>query len=402
MKCRFALWLAFSAVAWSQKSTGEIKGTVFDPSNHAVPGVSLTARDAATGLSFSTVSGADGAYLITNLLAGTYDVSATAQGFQTTSVSAVIVETGRTANLTINLKIGTVTETVEVSGASAVLETTSNQVAATIRNDYIKELPYSGRDSLAFAALSAGSSSTSTGVTTFNGLFEAALNISLDGINVNDTRNKSGSGFASLVPLRLDAVDEVTVSTSGLESDAAAQGAVTIRFTTRRGTNQFHGSLFSQIRNDALNAGEFFNNMRGIPKSKVRASDFGGNLGGPLKLPFAPFLRNKLFFFVNYEDAPRPGSANSSATVLTDEAQKGIFRFVGTDGAQHTVDLLALAGSAGYQRTIDPTTQAALTAINGTLSRGTLLPNITNPLYQNTLTWKQSQNTRDIYPTARL
>ena len=384
MKCRFALWLAFSAVAWSQKSTGEIKGTVFDPSNHAVPGVSLTARDAATGLSFSTVSGADGAYLITNLLAGTYDITATAQGFQTTSVSAVIVETGRTANLTINLKIGTVTETVEVSGASAVLETTSNQVAATIRNDYIKELPYSGRDSLAFAALSAGSSSTSTGVTTFNGLFEAALNISLDGINVNDTRNKSGSGFASLVPLRLDAVDEVTVSSSGLEADSAAQGAMTIRFTTRRGTNQYHGSVFAQMRNDALNAGQFFDNMRGLPKNKVRANDFGGNFGGPLRIPGLRAARNKLFFFVNYEDAPRPGYSNLSTTVLTQEAQSGIFRFVGTDGAPHTINLLQLAAASGYPSTIDPTVAKALSAINGSTAQGTLQPSSAN-LFQNTL-----------------
>jgi hypothetical protein len=400
------LLLCLSFAAFAQKSTGEIKGTVLDPGNAAVPKAAISARDLSTGITRTTNSGSDGAYLIPNLLGGTYDVTVTAPGFQTTVATGVIVEAGRTIDLVLNLKVGQITETVEVSGSAAMLETTSNQVAATIRNDYVKELPLSGRDTLSFAALSAGATqtagtSTNPGVTTFNGLFEAALNISLDGINVNDTRNKSGQGFSSLVPLRLDAVDEVTVSTSGLESDAAAQGAVTVRFTTRRGTNQFHGSLFSQIRNDALNAGEFFNNMRSIPKSKVRANDFGGNLGGPLRLPFAPFLRNKLFFFVNYEDAPRPGSANSTATVLTDEAQKGIFRYVGTDNAQHTVDLLAFAGAAGYQRTIDPTVQAALTAINGTLGRGSLLPSSSN-LYQNSLTWKQTTGSRDIYPTVRL
>jgi hypothetical protein len=288
-----------------------------------------------------------------------------------------------------------------VNGAAAMLETTSNQVSATIRNDYIKELPLSGRDTLTFAALSAGASSTTTGVTTFNGLFEAALNISLDGINVNDTRNKSGSGFASLVPLRLDAVDEVTVSSSGLESDAAAQGAMTIRFTTRRGTSQYHGSFFEQFRNDALNAGAFFDNMRGIPKSKVRVNDFGGNIGGPLRIPGLAPVRNKLFLFVNYEDAPRPGSANSSATLLTTEAQSGVFRFVGTDGAPHTVNVLQLAGANGYQATIDPTVAKALSAINGSITNGTVLPSSAN-LFQNTLTWKQQQGSRDMYPTARL
>src|SRR3954447_1893882 len=136
--------------AWAQKSTGEIKGTVFDPSNNIVPQAALTARDTATGLTFSAKSGNDGAYLIPNLLAGSYDLSITAPGFQTSNYQGVIVETGRTANLPITLRIGTVTESVEVSGSAAMLETTSNQVAATIRNDYIKELPVSGRDTLSF------------------------------------------------------------------------------------------------------------------------------------------------------------------------------------------------------------------------------------------------------------
>jgi hypothetical protein len=298
--------------AWSQKSSGEIKGTIFDPSNTVVPKAAILAKDTSTGLAHSASSGADGAYLVPNLLAGTYDLTVTAPGFQTTAISGVIVETGRTSNLSVNLRMGTVNETVEVSGSAAMLETTSNQVSSTIRNDYVKELPLAGRDTLTFAALSAGASSTSSGTTTFNGLFEAALNISLDGINVNDTRNKSGSGFTSLVPLRLDAVDEVTVSSSGLESDSAAQGAMTIRFTTRRGTNQYHGSLFEQFRNDALNAGEFFNNMRSIAKSKVRVNDFGGNIGGPLRLPGLPRVRNKLFFFAYFEGDPRPTSNNNT------------------------------------------------------------------------------------------
>ena len=99
--------------------------------------------------------------------------------------------------------------------------------------------------------------------------------------------------------------------------------------------------------------------MRGLPKSRVRMNDFGGSLGGPLKIPFTDSLKDKLFFFVNYEDAPRPGSTNRSATLLTSETQSGIFRFVGTDGAQHTVNVLQLAGAAGYQTAIDPIVQCA-------------------------------------------
>ena len=284
------------------------------------------------------------------------------------------------------------------------MEVSSNQVAATIRNDYIQELPLSGRDTLQFASLTPGYASG-----TFNGLFQAALNISLDGANVNDTRNKSGSGFSSLVPLRLDAIEEVTVSTTGLEADAASGGAMTIQFTTRRGANQYHGSLYEQLRNDALNANDFFNNAYGRkpdgslvrPRSRVRMNDFGGSLGGPLRIPFAPFLKNKLFFFVNYEDAPRPGSSTRSTTLMTSEAQSGTFRFVGTDGAQHTVNVLQLAGAAGYQNTMDPTVTGVLKVINGTIGNNSVVPSSSN-LYQQTMSWRYNTGSRDSYPTARL
>ena len=390
------LFLLSAGAAFAQKSTGEIKGTILDPSNASVPKATVTAKDLATGLTYTATAGEDGSYLIPNLLSGNYDVTVTAQGFQTSIISKVVVETGRTRDLPVKLTIGAINQTVEVTGQAVMLEVTSNQVAATISNDYIKELPLSGRDTLQFAALTPGYAAG-----TFNGLFQSALNISLDGTNVNDTRNKSGSGFSSLVPLRLDAIEEVTVSTTGLEADAAAGGAMTIQFTTRRGTNQYHGSLYEQFRNDALNANDFFNNMRHLPKSRVRMNDFGGSIGGPLKIPFAPFLKDKLFFFVNYEDAPRPGSANASATLLTSETQSGIFRFVGTDGAQHTTNVLQLASTAGYQGTIDPTVAGVLKVINGTVGSNTVIPSSSN-LYQQSLNWKITTGSRDMYPTARL
>ncbi|MBZ5499218.1 MAG: carboxypeptidase-like regulatory domain-containing protein [Acidobacteriia bacterium] len=398
------LLLLFAGAAFAQKSTGEIKGTVFDPSNAVVPKATVTAKDLATGLTYTTTSGSDGIYLIPNLLSGKYDVSTTAPGFQTSVYSGIIVETGRITDLPVKLTIGAITQTVEVTGQAAMLEVTSNQVAATISNDYIKDLPLSGRDTLQFAALTPGYAGG-----TFNGLFQSALNISLDGTNVNDTRMKSGSGFSSLVPLRLDAIEEVTVSTTGLEADAAAGGAMTIQFATRRGTSQYHGSVYEQFRNDALNANDFFNNMYGRkadgspvrPRPQVRMNDFGGSIGGPLKIPFAGFLKNNLFFFANYEDAPRPGASTRTATLLTPEAQSGVFRFIGTDGAQHTVNVLQLASTAGYQSAIDPTVAGVLKVINGTVGSNSVVPSSSN-YYQQTMSWKYTTGSRDMYPTARL
>lgn len=399
IKLRLLVLLLLIAIAsFAQKTAGEIKGTVLDPSNAAVPNATVAAKDLATGLTYNTIAGADGAFVVPNLVAGTYNVTVTAPGFQQYLAWDVVVETGRGTDLSVQLTIGSPTQTVEVRSAAAALETTSNQIATTVRNDYIRDLPLNGRDTLQFASLTAGYAAG-----TFNGLFQAALNISLDGTNVNDTRNKSGTnyGFSSLVPLRLDAIEEVSVSTSGLEASASAGGAMTIQFATKRGTDQFHGRLFEELRNDALNANDFFSNMQGIRKNKVRLNDFGGNIGGPLKIPFVPYLKNKLFFFVNYELAPVPGSRDRTATALTTEAQSGIYRYLGSDGQQHTVNLLQLAAAAGYPNAIDPTVQNALKTINGTLSSGTLLP-IANNYYQQTLSWKIQTGQLTTYPTARL
>lgn len=396
------LFLAVGLAAFAQRPTGEIRGTVLDPTEAGVPKAALSAKDLATGLVYNTTAGADGSYVIPNLVPGTYDVTATAAGFQKSIISRIVVETGRTLDLPVRLSIGATSETVEVSGTAITLETSSNQIAATIRNDNIKDLPLNGRDTLQFATLTAGYAAG-----TFNGLFAAALNISLDGTNVNDTRNKSGNsgsnnyGFSSQVPLRLDAIEEVSVSTSGLEAGSAAGGAMTIQFMTRRGTNEYHGSVYEEWRNDALNANTFFNNMQGIRKNKLRLNDFGGNFGGPLRIPFVPYFNNKLFFFANYELSPVPGSANRSVSVMTPEAQSGIYRYMGTDGQLHTVNVLQVAGAAGYSTTIDPTVSSAMKVINGTLSDGALLP-IANNFYQQSLTWKIRTNQLTTYPTARL
>ena len=311
-------------------------------------------------------------------------------------IDAIVVETGRSTEVPIKLEVGSIAQTVEVNDAAVALEATSNQVATTVRNDYIKDLPIDGRDVLQFASLSAGYTSG-----TFNGLFQGALNVTLDGADVNDTRYKSTNGFASLVALRLDAIEEVTVSTSGLESNASSGGAMTIQFTTKRGTNQYHGSAFEEVRNDYFYANDFFMNMRGLPKNQQRLNDFGGSFGGPLKIPWVPYFKNKLFFFINYEDAPVPGAANKTATVLVPGAQNGDYTYKGTDGNLHTVNVLTLAAANGYSSTVDPTVKAAITTINGTYNSGTLLP-ISNNYFQETLNWKFPTGSRNEYPTARL
>jgi hypothetical protein len=164
------LFLAAGLAVFGQRPTGEIRGTVFDPTEAGVPKATLSAKDLATGLNYNTTSAADGSYVIPNLVPGSYDVTVTADGFQKAVIAKLVVETGRTLDLPVRLSIGATSEVVEVSGTAVTLETSSNQIAATIRNDGIKDLPLNGRDTLQFASLTAGYAAG-----TFNGLFQAAL-----------------------------------------------------------------------------------------------------------------------------------------------------------------------------------------------------------------------------------
>ena len=399
------LWALPSAAHAQSASTGSIRGIVQDPAGAVIAGVNITIKDAATGIEKSTKSASDGVFTLVNLQAGAYRLTATASGFDAAVYEQVVVTTGRTTDSVVSMKVGNVSEVVNISGAAAELETSTSQVATTVSSNYIQDLPFSGRDTLNFALLAPGSANAGdpTGRnSTFNGLPNASLNISIDGVNNNSQRFKSGgTSFYEFAPARLDAIEEVSVSTAGQGAASNGEGAMQIQFTTRRGTNTYHGKLFEQFYNEDLNANSFFNNLHGQPISKTRQNNFGGNFGGKL-LPFIPYFRNKVYFFVNFEATPQPGSNTSTTTVLTSASQSGNFTYNGTDGKQHTVNLLQLAGANGYQSTIDPTVQSILGVINTSQSKATGFLPIANIPYEQTMEWTQATNTTVLYPTARL
>ena len=383
------------------KATGELHGVVTDPSGNVVPAAQVQITDTATGLSRNGQTGADGAYLFTALLPGTYQVKVTMTGFQTAVYSNVVVDAGRRTDFPVGLMVGQVTETVEVTAAAQQLETSSNQIATTVRNDFVQQLPLNGRDTLQFALLMAGSQTIDSGRnSTFNGLPNASMNVTLDGINNSSQRFKSGgTSFWAFAPVRLDAIDQVTVSTTGQGSDASGGGAMNISFVTKRGTDQYHGKLFDQWANKDLNANSALYNLRGNPRPKLNSHDFGGNFGGPLPLPIDA-LKGKVFFFVKMEAIPHPSTYQATADILTPQAQAGNFSYYDSNGKLQTVNVLQAAGAAGYQKTIDPTVAGILKQINGTTSAGHFLtaadPNI------QTLQWSQDNSSKQLFPTARV
>jgi hypothetical protein len=388
-----ALLLPLAATA-QVTTTGDIRGSVLDPSGAAIPATELKLVNEATGIERSTVSTADGGFVFLALPAGTYKITATAKGFQTAVSSGITVETARTTDVSLRLAVGAITEQVEVKDVAAALETSSTTISTTVKNNMIQNLPLRGRDLLSFGLLTAGAQrGSSDRSSTFNGLPNASLNITLDGINDNSQRFKSG-GTSNFVfaPLRLGAIEEVTVSTSGMSADASGTGAMQLRFVTKKGTNDFHGSAFEQFRNNVLNANSWFNNAAGLPTPRLRLNEYGGSLGGPI-------FRNRLFFFVNYEELRNPSQSVINNTMLTPEAQQGIFRYADASGTVHTANVLQIAGAAGFPSQIDPAIAQMLSRMNSAVSAGSLTG---QDLFRNRLQWNRTGGVLERYPTASL
>jgi len=400
-----AVVAALAMTTLAQITTTGIRGILRDQSGAVVPQATIKLTDTATGIEHSTISSSDGGFLFPNLQFGVYRLTASASGFQTTVIGAITVESGRTTDVSVDLQVGATSETVQVAASAEQLKTTSSEVGATINNKLVQNLPYAGRESLNFAVLIAGSSrSTSDRNSTFNGLPNASLNITLDGMNNNSQRFKSGgTSFFAFAPARIDAIEEVSVSTTGLGSDAGGEGAMQIRMTTKRGSEQYHGKVLYQGINEALNANSFFRNMQNLPRNKARQHNFVGAIGGPL-LPFVKSFKNRLYFFAYYEAQPQPATQTFTAAVLTPAAQLGNFTYLATDGTKRTVNLLEVAGRNQFTSTVDPTIAGILKAINGSQSGASgFIPisGIPTEFMQN-MQWDQSLTTMQAFPTARV
>jgi carboxypeptidase family protein len=379
-------------------TTGSIAGTVTDQTGGIVPGAKIKLRDEGTNVIKESTANDSGGFVFPNLPFGAYEVTISAPGFQTAVHKGVVVESSRTTDLRVNLNVGDVVDTVQVQGAAPVLELTSSTISSTVRNEAIRNLPLGGREILNFALLVPGSASVGGGGrnSAYNGMPGATINIMLDGINNNSNGFKSGgTSFFGTVPARVDAIEEVTVATSGLGADASGEGAMQIQFVTKRGASEFHGGVFLQHRNSALNANSFSNKATGLPRAPSHQNEFGGHLGGPIPIPLWN-LNKKLFFFVNYERGDIPGSStpNPLYSVLTPEAQQGVFRYRGTDGVERTPNLLQIAGGQ-----IDPIIADQFRQINSFLSDGVLSG---QDLFRNNFRFNTPTMTINRYPTARL
>jgi hypothetical protein len=388
-------------------STAPISGTITDPNGAVISGASILVKSSATGLELKATSASNGTFTIPAVATGVYTVTIEAQGFKKTVVQDVKVDTATPATVNATLEIGAATESVVIQGGGEVLQTQSATVGTTLTGRQITETPLTSRDALDLVLLMPGTNTPGRPRTsTINGLPKGSLNITMDGVNVQDNILKSSDGFFTYVRPRLDAVDEVTVSTATPGAESAGEGAVQIKFVTRGGSNTFTGSLYEYHRNPALNANYWFNNRDLLPKpgyttaprDVIILNQFGGRLGGPIRIPKVFDGRDKAFFFVNYEEYRIPEQTTRQRTILSEAARSGIFRYTTNPTG---VNLYTLAAANGQTSTPDPTIAKLLQDIRESSKTTGAIQALTDLNLERFTFTNQGGQTR-YFPTVRL
>lgn len=383
----FVSMVAAALVSWSGTAahaqgvvTSSLSGVVLDSGGGVIPGASVIVTDDATGTKFEAVTTSTGAFSLPALNPGAYTVTVSLAGFKTAVVKGVRLLPAQPRDIKVTLQVGNLEETVTVQGVSELVQTRSATIASTVNVDSINMLPLPTRNAINFIALLPGVNTTGANRdSNFLGLPDSATAITLDGVNNNENFNKSTEGLFAMVTPRQDAVEAVTVTTAVPGSDSGGHGGVTIAFVTRSGTDKFAGSLYEYWRNPVLNTNYYFNLLKGLPKNQVKINQYGFRQGGPVVIPRLYDGHGKAFFFFNYEEFRMPTSFSRTRTILTPDAQTGIFKW-----GSRQVNLYDLAATKGQTPTPDPMVASVLNAIRAATQKAGTVNATSDP---NTMTF---------------
>ena len=333
-------FLLMLSAAWAQSDRGAIAGTVLDSSGAAVPGASVTLKGADTGSIYKTVSSSTGGFRVNDLAIGRYDVTVEATGFKASVQKGVEIQISTVASLNVTLQPGNVTESVTVSADAPTIQTDSSDVGTVVGDKQIHDLPLSlgstgqsfVRSPETFIFLLPGTIGQGTNSDHgSSGVFESKISggqnfgseILLDGASVQ--RSDSGTAFDQTAP-SVEALTEFKVTTSTPSAQFGHTSGGVENFTTKSGSNRYHGSIFELFRNEALDANSWNNNFNGAAKPRDRQNDFGGALGGPVRIPWLYDGHDKTFFFFAWEQyRNRRGLSNNVLTLPTDAERGGDF-----------------------------------------------------------------------------
>jgi hypothetical protein len=286
------------ATVFAQFDTATVLGTVKDSTGAVIPGVTVTLRNVATGITVTAVTDNEGNYQFLNVRVGTYTVRSELQGFSVAEAKDVSVVVNARQRVDLTMAVGNVGETVEVQGAAKLLETDSSDRGTIIAKEQVVNLPLNGRNYADLALLSPGvrrSAISDSRDASFNvnGLRSALNSFMLDGVD-NNSYGTSNQGFSNqVVQVSPDAVEQFKVQTSNFSAEYGRTGGAVINASLRSGTNNFSGAGWEFNRNTALNAVGFFKPSTGV-KPKFDRNQYGFVFGGPV-------VRNQTFFFTDFE-----------------------------------------------------------------------------------------------------
>lgn len=334
--CRCLLLIAAScltgSLATAQNVTGSIAGVVRDPSGSVVPSITVLALNEGTGARFQTTTDADGQYTIRAVPIGIYTVSAEASGFKRFENRGIRLQVNEVARVDIGLAIGATTETVTVSSEVVTVDTTSAVLKTVVDQKRIEELPLNGRNPTQLMRLVVGTATdwradTTSGTTypgvrggvSVNGSRSNAVNYILDGAQNNDHYSNAPNPMPNP-----DALSEFSVQTNNFSAEFGRQSGGVVNAVTKGGTNELHGSGFWFVRNQAVNAANFFAPVVNGKKRQdgLKRNQMGATLGGPVYIPRLYNGRDKTFFFVSHQTTLDRRSPNEVGIVVPTAAQR--------------------------------------------------------------------------------
>jgi outer membrane receptor protein involved in Fe transport len=289
----FLLLIGLALPLAAQVDYASLNGSVTDPSGALVQGARVAAVSSDTGFRRETTTSAAGTYQLTGLAVGTYAVTISREGFKAVQFKQVELAVGQPRTIDAKLQVGSVAESVEVTATLETLNRTSAEVGGLIEAEQIKEIPVSGRNWASLMLLAPGAVNYSDGSQRnirFNGHSIDDANYTFDGIDNNGVQEQTQKAETRL-NIALDSIAEFRVSTAVYTAESGAAGGVQVQVVSKTGTNQFHGSTFYALRNDALDSRSPFD---GVTIPPFTMHQFGANFGGPIK-------KDKAFFFMNYE-----------------------------------------------------------------------------------------------------
>lgn len=324
--------LATFAVAWAvsftpssafaQTGAASVTGLIVDDTGGALPGALVTATNRATGVAYTATTNDAGNYTIPVLNVGTYDVRVELSGFSTANRAGVTVEARQVARLDFRLAVGAVQQTVEVTGASPILQTETTTVGEVISGTTVQALPLNGRNTGQLTLLLPGTITynprgfTNIGSINMNRPFvngnrEQTNNFTVDGLDVNETLDNRVAYQPSP-----DALAEIAVETNNYSADVGNVGGALVANVIKSGTNRYRGNVFEFYRNSDFDANTWENNRSGAAKQERRQDIYGGTLGGPI-------ARDRLFFFGDYQGSRQDAPGFGTASVAPEAWRRG-------------------------------------------------------------------------------